>query len=77
MFMEMVRIGCSFLACRVRFKKYQTCLIFHRPSPNLYTDFGSAELSCLSMACHVHFPFCPNLLPSGRGKSASLALQSW
>ena len=32
MFIELVRVGCSLLACHEGLAKYQTCLIFHQPS---------------------------------------------
>ena len=60
MFKELVRIGCSFPACRGGSAKYQTCLIFHRSSRTLDPGLGSTHLvtilSCGSVACWTHFP---------------------
>ena len=67
MFTELVRISCSFGACRCESSKYQTCLIFHQPSTTLDPDCGSVYLVTillyLSMACCKYFLFCPMLLP--------------
>ena len=38
MFTELFRIGCTFPACHGGSAKYQTCLIFHRPTLTLYQD---------------------------------------
>ena len=68
MFTELVRIGCSFLACRNGLAKYQTCWLFYRPSITLYLDLASAHLETVllwvSTACQAHFHSYPILLPS-------------
>ena len=43
MLTELVRVGCSFLTCRGGLGKYQTCLIFHRPSTTLYLGLWLEE----------------------------------
>ena len=50
---ESVRISCEFLSCcRGGSVKYQTCLIFHRLSPTVNPDHGSAHLvSILLPSC--------------------------
>ena len=65
MFTELFRIGCSFSACSGVLAKYQTYLIFHRPSLPLDPYHGYAHLvtvlSCLSTSCRSHFLSCPVL----------------
>ena len=70
-FTESVRIDCSFLAYHGGSAKYQTCLVFHRPSPTLDPDLGSTHLVTVVVSvvvivccCHSHFPFCHILLQS-------------
>ena len=60
MFKESDRISCSFPACWNGSAKYQTCLIFHQPSPTLYPDLGSAQLVTILSVIS-----CPIMLPSG------------
>ena len=53
-------------ASRNGLAKYQTCLIFHRPSTTLHPNCGSAHLEIIllwiSTACRLHFPSCHTLL---------------
>ena len=44
MFLELVRVGCRFLACCGGSVKCQTCLIFHRHSMTLDLDCDSTYL---------------------------------
>ena len=68
MFTESVCVGCSLPACHDGSAKYQTCLIFHRPSMTQHPDCGSAHLetvlSWISTAYRLHFTSCPTLLLS-------------
>ena len=52
---ESVKVGYIFLACHGGLAKYQTCLIFHRPSTTLY-------IWTVAPPTWKHFPSCPILL---------------
>ena len=54
MFTESVRNDCSFPACCGGLAKYQTCLIFHRPSLTLYPDLSSSHLVKIEVPTDRH-----------------------
>ena len=58
----LVRVGCSFLACRGRLAICQT------------SNHLVIVLSWISRTCHLHFPSCPILLPSNLEK---ISVVSW
>ena len=75
MFTWLVRVGCKFPAYRGESVKYQTCLIFPRPSPTLVSDPNFRPLATgLSInlracrlhfqACHYHLQACRNMKPA-------------
>ena len=74
MFAVSVRVGYIFPACHGELAKYQTCLIFHRPSTTLYPYRGFDHLETILSACRSHFPSYPILLPFCYEKHAILSV---
>ena len=62
MFTRSVRVNCSFLVCWGESIKYEACLTFLRPLPNLVTDpkfiHLAPGLSTNLTACWLPFPAC-------------------